>query len=80
MILKLDMKHQGLELYKIYINHDPGKTLTYFTVKVRSYMQSTVIQGENCRKWTNGHHIYDSENKIDPKGSSVSALGLYTYM
>ena len=25
MILKLGMKHQGLELYKVYINHDPGK-------------------------------------------------------
>ena len=31
MILKLDMKHQGEELYKVYINHDPEMTLTYFT-------------------------------------------------
>ena len=30
MILKLGMKHQGEELYKIYINHDLGMTLTYF--------------------------------------------------
>ena len=30
MILKLGMKHQGGgELYKVYINHDPGMTLTY---------------------------------------------------
>ena len=28
MILKLDMKHQALELYQICINHDPGMTLT----------------------------------------------------
>ena len=27
------MKHQGMEVYKIYINHDPGMTLTYFTVR-----------------------------------------------
>ena len=27
MILKLDMKHLGMELYKVYINHDPGMTL-----------------------------------------------------
>ena len=34
MILKLGMKHdQGIEFYKIYINHDPGMTLTYFTVR-----------------------------------------------
>ena len=31
MILKLGMKHFGMELYKVYINHDPGMTLTYFT-------------------------------------------------
>ena len=30
MILKLGMKHQGMEFYKVYINHDPGMTLTYF--------------------------------------------------
>ena len=27
MILKLGMKHQAIELYKVYINHDPGMTL-----------------------------------------------------
>ena len=31
MILKLDMKDRGEEFYKVYINHDPGMTLTYFT-------------------------------------------------
>ena len=30
MILKLGMNHQGEELYKVYINHDLGMTLTYF--------------------------------------------------
>ena len=30
MILKLDMKHQAIELYKVYINLDPGMTLTFF--------------------------------------------------
>ena len=34
MILKLGVKHQWLELYKVYINHDPGMTLTYFYSKV----------------------------------------------
>ena len=33
MILKLGMKHQGKELYKVYINHDPGMTLTYFMAR-----------------------------------------------
>ena len=31
MILKLGMQHQFLKLYKVYINNDPGLTLTYFT-------------------------------------------------
>ena len=33
MILKLGVKHLGIELYKFYINHDPGMTLTYFTAR-----------------------------------------------
>ena len=33
MILKLGMNHLGIELYKIYINHDPGMTLTYLTAR-----------------------------------------------
>ena len=33
MILKLAMQHQGLKLYKVYINDDPGLTLTYFMAR-----------------------------------------------
>ena len=33
MIFKLGMKHQRLKLYKVYINDDPGLTLTYFTAR-----------------------------------------------
>ena len=33
MILKLGMEHQGMEFYKICLNHDPGMTLTYFTAR-----------------------------------------------
>ena len=31
--LKLGMKHQALELYKAYINHEPGLSLTYFNAR-----------------------------------------------
>ena len=31
MILNLGMQHRGPKLYKVYINDDPGLTLTYFT-------------------------------------------------
>ena len=33
MILKLGMKHQAMELYKVYKNHDPGMNLTFFTAR-----------------------------------------------
>ena len=33
MILKFGMQHRGLNLYKVYINGDPGLTLTYFTAR-----------------------------------------------
>ena len=36
MALKLGMKHQAIELYKVCINHDPGMTLTYFTARSKS--------------------------------------------
>ena len=29
MILKLGFNHREMELYKVYINHDPGMTLPY---------------------------------------------------
>ena len=29
--LELSMEHQGLKVYKVYINDDPGLTFTYFT-------------------------------------------------
>ena len=33
MILKFGMQHGGFELYKVYINGDPGWTLTYFATR-----------------------------------------------
>ena len=33
MILKLGMQHRGLEVYKVYLNDDPGMTLTYLTTR-----------------------------------------------
>ena len=51
MILKLDMKHQGMELYKVYINHDPGMALPYFT--------ACHLKGKTCSKLANGLIFYD---------------------
>ena len=48
MILKLGMLHQGLKLYKDYINDDSGLTLTYFTA--RSIGSTIHLNGEYCYK------------------------------
>ena len=61
MILKLGMQHQGLKLYKVYINDDPGLTLTYFSARSNlvAYMlewgkllQSSLME-KTCRKGLN---------------------------
>ena len=46
MILKLGMKPQAMELYKVCITHDPGMTLTFFMA--RSTKLSMHLNGENC--------------------------------
>ena len=72
MILKLGMKHQAMELYKVYINHDPWMTLTYF--KARSAKVADAfewgnllkydLRGKSCRKWANRQNIYVYEQTL----------------
>ena len=60
MILKLGMKHQGLNLYKVYMHYDPGLTLTYFTARLNwiAYMfewgklLQSHFMGENLQQRT----------------------------
>ena len=33
MILKLSMGHKRVKVYNVYINADPGLTMTYFTAR-----------------------------------------------
>ena len=56
MILKLGVKHQAMELYKVYINHDHGMTLTFFTA--RSPMH---LNGKNRRMSFNGRKLARNE-------------------
>ena len=48
MILKLGIKHQAMELYKVCINHDPGMTLTFFTA--RSTLAAHALECEKKKK------------------------------
>ena len=51
MILKLGMQHRGLKLYKVYINGDPGLTMTYFTARsnLETYLYLLSLQLVLCR-------------------------------
>ena len=83
MILKLSMKHQGEELYKVYINHDPGMTLTYFTARsicvAHAFewgkLSKCHLRGNTLWKWAKGLDIYDSKKKLDPRGRSAPTPG-----
>ena len=87
MILKHGMKHQAIEFYKVYINHDPGMILTY--LKAMSTKVADAFEWEKLliydlrdkisRKWANRQNIYVYENIMSPRGLSAPAPGLYTY-
>ena len=48
MIFKLGMQHRGFKLYKVYINGDPGLTLTYFMA--RSNLVTLAFLWEKVKK------------------------------
>ena len=59
-MLNFGMQHQGLKLYKVHINDEPGLTLTYFTAKsnwvAHTFKWGKLLQshlmGENTRQMT----------------------------
>ena len=75
MILKLGMKHQAMELYKVYIKHDFGMTLTFFTVR-STYVAHAFewgkslqshLKSKTCSKLANGLNLYDLKKKLTPE-------------
>ena len=56
MILKLGMKHQGMEVYKVCINHDPVMTLTFFYGAV-NLGRLCIVMGENCLNSFEGQNL-----------------------
>ena len=56
MTLKLGMRYVDLKLYKVYLNDDPGLTLTYFTT--RSNLVAYAIEWEKTvTKSFNGNSL-----------------------
>ena len=67
MILKLGMQHWEIKLHKVYINDDPGLTLTYFTARSNlvayafeweKLLQSHFNNGKNLQQITKLQQIY----------------------
>ena len=56
MILEHGMCHLGLKLYEVYINDDPGLTLTYFTARSNWVTWEKLLQShlmkENLQQMT----------------------------
>ena len=74
MILKLDMKHQAMELYNVYINPDPWMTLTYFMARSTKVAHAFEwgkllkchLKGKTCSKLANGLQFYVVKKKLTP--------------
>ena len=85
MILKLGKYHWGLKLFKVYINDDPGLTLTYFTARSNwvtcTFGWGKLLQSFNGGKLAAKYHIdlmILLMKKFDLRGLSAPAPGLYT--
>ena len=66
MILKLGMKHQAIELYKVYINHDPwilrqGQHRSPMHLNGGNLLKYD-LRGKTCRKWADRQNINVYEN------------------
>ena len=59
MNLKLGMKHQGEELYKVCINYDPKMTLIYFTA-MSTYVAYAFEIGKLVKIELNGGKLAES--------------------
>ena len=86
MILKLCKKHQEEEFYKVYINHDPGMTMPYFTT--RSTEDAYAFEfGKIVKMSFEGKKLYGNGQldrrfmilkKMDARGMSFPIPGQYT--
>ena len=78
MILNFGMQHRELKLYKVYINDDPGLTLTYFTARSNwvaytfewGKLLQSHLMGENLQQRTEftehtEHTLYFSQVTCD---------------
>ena len=74
MILKLGMQHRGLKLYKLYINSDPGLTLTYFTARSNLVPYAFVWEKGKTMDFSETIVIYDLKLATDDRSDKTFLL------
>ena len=74
MILKLGMQHPGLKLYKVYINSDPGLTLTYFTARSSLVPYAFVWEKGKTMDFSETIVIYDVKLATDDRSDKTFLL------
>ena len=94
MTLKLGMQHRVLEYYQIYLNDDPGLTLTYFTAMSNLVPYAFVWKKGKTMDFSETIVIYDLKlatddgsdknflltSKLSPQGAMPPAPGIYTWI
>ena len=86
MILKLGMQHQGFKFYKVFINGDPGLTVTYFMARSNlvacAFECEKLLQSNLWEKLAANDQINRKitflKKKIDHRVLCAPATGLYT--
>ena len=74
MILKLGMYHWGLNLYKVYINDDPGLTLTYFTARSNLVSYAFVWEKGKTMDFSETIVVYDLKLATDDRSDKMFLL------
>ena len=74
MILKLGMWHWGLKLYKVYINNDPGLTLTYFMARSNLVPYAFVWEKGKTMDFSETIVIYDLKLATDDRSDKKFLL------
>ena len=74
MILKLGMQHWGLKLYKVYINDDPGLTLTYFTARSNLVPYAFVWEKGKTMDFSETIVVYDLKLATDDRSDKKFLL------
>ena len=74
MILKLGMQHWGLKLYKLYINDDPGLTLTYFMARSNLVPYAFVWEKGKTMDFSETIVVYDLKLATDDRSDKKFLL------